>query len=239
ELGGLEVVEAGEVRTRELEPRWLLTERTVTVRGFRTGAHTIEPFVVRLLSSAEDVAAETLRTPKARLEIYSVLTKGSTLEDLRGDAGPFELAAEPVRRGLAAAVGLAAAAALLASALLLRRTARRREERRRFPPPPPAHEVALAELARVRDSGLLEEGRLAEYTDRVSDVLRRYLEARFALPAPERTTEEFLDEIAREPVLDRERKRFLAGYLAQCDLVKFAAREPGRREIEELFDSSV
>ena len=103
----------------------------------------------------------------------------------------------------------------------------------------PAHVEALRELEAIRGLGLLEEGRLAEFTDRVSDVLRRYVEARFDLPAPERTTEEFLDEIARAPVLDRERKRFLAEYLAQCDLVKFAAREPGRRELDGIYDSSV
>ncbi len=48
-----------------------------------------------------------------------------------------------------------------------------------------------------------------------------------------------MDEMARAPVLESTRKRFLADYLAQCDLVKFAAREPGRRELDELYDSSV
>jgi hypothetical protein len=254
--GGLEVVRAGDVRTRELETGWLLTERKVTVRGFRTGAYSLGGLDVRLVPKPATGAADSagapevadgpsasqprsLKVPVARLEVYSMLAADSTLADLRGEAGPFEIEPEPARWGWALVVGFTVVAHIAMGAFALRRILRRREELRLHPPLPPPHETALAELARIRESGLLEEGRTAEYTDRVSDVLRRYLEERFAIPAPERTTEEFLDEVARAPVLDRERKRFLADYLAQCDLTKFAAARPGRRELDELFDSSV
>jgi len=251
--GGLEIVRAGPVRSRELEAGWLVTERKITVRGFRTGGYSLGPLEVRLVPKAapdEPAAspshdappvpdARTLKTPVARLEVYSMLSDESTLADLRGEAGPFEIEPEPARWGWVVALVLVGAAGIAGAGFGLKGLARRREELRLHPPLPPPHETALAELARIRDSGILEEGRTAEYTDRVSDVLRLYLEERFAIPAPDRTTEEFLDEVARAPVLDRERKRFLADYLAQCDLVKFAAAEPGRRELDELFSSSV
>lgn len=239
-LGGLEVVDRSEVLTERLEPGVLVTERKIGLRGFRTGAYTLGPFKIRLIPTDADAWAKrrALKSPEAKLEIYSGVAKGSTLDDLRDAVGPFDLPPEPAGWGVVLGVALAALA-LAGAALALRFTLRRREEHRRSPPPPPAHEVALAELKEIRESGLLEEGRVSEYTDRVSDVLRRYLEARYALPAPERTTEEFLDEVARAPVLDRARKRFLADYLAQCDLVKFAAADPGRRELEGLFESSV
>jgi len=246
--GGMEIVSAGAVRSRELEAGWLVTERKVTVRGFRTGAYSFGPLEVRLVPKAAPPPSDSgppapdalpLKTPVVRFEVYSMLSDESTLADLRGEAGPFEIEPEPARWGWVVALALMAMAGVAGGAFGLRRLARRREELRLHPPLPPPHETALAELARIRDSGLLEEGRTAEYTDRVSDVLRLYLEERFAIPAPDRTTEEFLDEVARAPVLDRERKRFLADYLAQCDLVKFAAAEPGRRELDELFGSSV
>jgi len=239
-LGGLEVVDRSEVLTERLEPGVLVTERKIRLRGFRTGAYTLGPFEIRLIPTDADAWAKrrALNSPEARLEIYSGVAKGTTLDDLRDAVGPFELPPDPAGWGVVLGIPLAVLA-LAGAAFALRFALRRREERRRSPPPPPAHEVALAELREIRESGLLEEGRISEYTDRVSDVLRRYLEARFALPAPERTTEEFLDEVARAPVLDRTRKRFLADYLAQCDLVKFAAADPGRRELEGLFDSSV
>jgi hypothetical protein len=235
---GLEIVKAGRPRTRELEEGWLVTERTVTVRGFRTGPYTLGPHEVRLVTS-DGAGPEKLAAPPVTLEVYSVLADSSTLADLRGEAGPFEIEPEPARWGWAIMIALAVVAHVVMGGFALRRLLRRRNEARLHPPLPPPHETALAELARIRESGLLDEGKTAEYTDRVSDVLRLYLEERFALPAPDRTTEEFLDEVARAPVLDRERKRFLADYLAQCDLVKFAARLPGRRELDELFGSSV
>ena len=241
--GGLEIVKAGRAQTRELEEGWLVTERTVTVRGFRTGPYSLGPHEVRLVPKglAGEAAAGpvTLAAPSATLEVYSVLSGSSTLADLRGEAGPFDIEPEPARWGWVIAFVIVGMAALAGAGLALRGVVRRREEARLHPPLPPPHETALAELARIRESGLLDEGRTAEYTDRVSDVLRLYLEERFALPAPDRTTEEFLDEVARAPILDRERKRFLAEYLAQCDLVKFAAHLPGRRELDELFGSSV
>jgi hypothetical protein len=235
---GLEIVRAGRAKTRELEAGWLVTERTVTVRGFRTGPYSVGPHQVRLVPK-DDAGPRALVTPSAKLEVYSVLSGDSTLADLRGEAGPFEIEPEPTRWGWALFITFTVATHLVIATLAVRRILRRREDIRLHPPLPPPHETALAELARIRDSGLLDDGRTAEYTDRVSDVLRLYLEERFAIPAPERTTEEFLDEIARAPVLDRERKRFLADYLTQCDLVKFAAAKPGRRELDELFGSSV
>jgi hypothetical protein len=234
-LGGLEVVEAGEVASRALGPGWRETRRTLLLRGFRPGGYTVGPLEIRL----EGEASREISTPKARLEVYSTAPEGASLDDLKDVKGPFELAPRPARWGAWVAVAVGVLAALAGAALAAKRLHARREERRRNPPPPPAHETALAELKKIRESGLLESGRAAEYTDKVSDVLRRYLQGRFDLPAPERTTEEFLDEVARAAVIDRARRRFLADYLARCDLVKFAAQDPGRRELEGIFDSSV
>jgi hypothetical protein len=73
----------------------------------------------------------------------------------------------------------------------------------------------------------------------VSDTLRGYLEERFTFRAPERTTEEFLHELQGTPLLDDTQKQSLAGFLQQCDLVKFARYEPAERELRELHGSAV
>lgn len=72
----------------------------------------------------------------------------------------------------------------------------------------------------------------------VSDVLRAYVEERFELKAPERTTEEFMEELRASTKLRGDHKLLLEDFLSRCDLVKFARFEPTVPELEALLDSA-
>ncbi len=73
----------------------------------------------------------------------------------------------------------------------------------------------------------------------VSDALRVYLEERFELRAPERTTEEFLVDLQTATHLNDAQKRSLADFLERCDLVKFARFEPTESALSELHESAL
>lgn len=73
----------------------------------------------------------------------------------------------------------------------------------------------------------------------VSDAARWYLEERFKFRAPERTTEEFLNDLQRTDRLTRDQKDSLGAFLESCDLVKFAKYEPGESELRDLHASAV
>lgn len=73
----------------------------------------------------------------------------------------------------------------------------------------------------------------------VSETLRVYLEERFKLRAPERTTEEFLVELQTSHSLNTEQKESLARFLESCDLVKFARFEPSESALRELHESAL
>lgn len=73
----------------------------------------------------------------------------------------------------------------------------------------------------------------------VSDTARVYLEERFNLRAPERTTDEFLVELRASHHLTREQKQSLGAFLESCDLVKFARFEPTEQALRELHDSAL
>jgi hypothetical protein len=100
----------------------------------------------------------------------------------------------------------------------------------------PAHEVAYARLKLLVDENLVEAGRIKEFYERISNILRHYIEDRFNLHAPERTTEEFLDEIKNADVLSPADKEKLAEFLNHCDMVKFAKYEPAAGQIQKTFD---
>jgi len=116
---------------------------------------------------------------------------------------------------------------------------KRRKRRVESPPPPvppvPAHVRARERILQAR--AWIEQPK--PFCIAVSDALRLYLEESLRLRAPERTTEEFLDELQASAQLSREQKRALAEFLERCDLVKFARDEPSLQDLEALQNSAL
>lgn len=105
------------------------------------------------------------------------------------------------------------------------------------PPQPPApatpllpHVLALRELERVRGMPRAMPAHVDSFYVALSQVLRVYVEGRFGLHAPERTTEEFLVEAERHGGIPVEQRAALRRFLQACDLVKFAGVVPGEAE---------
>ena len=114
---------------------------------------------------------------------------------------------------------------------------RRRQQRRAIVlsvPEVPAHQKARRRLLIARDH--FDEPQV--FCIIVSDTVRAYLEDRFQLKAPERTTEEFVGELQSSPSLTPEQKSRLGEFLERCDLAKFARYQPDRSELERLYHSA-
>ena len=102
-------------------------------------------------------------------------------------------------------------------------------------PPEPADLVAMRQLEELRDAPRATPAEVESFYVRLSDVLRTYIEGRFGLRAPERTTEEFLAEAEATPYLQSDQRETLRRFLAQCDLVKFAGMQPPSHVDDETF----
>jgi hypothetical protein len=100
----------------------------------------------------------------------------------------------------------------------------------------PAHELAYQRLRELVAEDLVGQGRVKEFYERVSNILRHYIEDRFELRAPERTTEEFLYELQGSGVLEARDKDRLKDFMTSCDLVKFAKFQPEAGDIQKVFD---
>jgi hypothetical protein len=103
------------------------------------------------------------------------------------------------------------------------------------PPPEPAHIRARRRLEAAL--GLLSDPK--QFCVEVSDTLRWYLEQRFELRAPERTTEEFLNDLSSTLLLEPAQKARLAAFLQECDLVKFARFEPTEESLRRLHAAAL
>lgn len=100
----------------------------------------------------------------------------------------------------------------------------------------PAHEIAYERLQALVRQDLVKAGKIKEFYERLSDILRHYIEHRFNLKAPERTTEEFLAELPSVGVLAKPEQERLGEFLRHCDLVKFAKYNPTAEQIQKTFD---
>lgn len=127
------------------------------------------------------------------------------------------------------------ALALIAAIVGLLLWLQRRRENRPVSPPIPPHVRALE---RLREA-LALIAQPEPFVVAVSNTLRLYLEERFNLRAPERTTEEFLHELHTDPLLLPRQKQSLSDFLERCDLVKFARYQPGEPELHDLHDAAV
>lgn len=132
------------------------------------------------------------------------------------------------------AAGIALALIALAAMIAYWIRKRRRPEAKPVAPSVPPHQEARRRLeAALR---LISDPK--PFCVAVSDALRWYLEQRFELRAPERTTEEFLEELRVSDLLNGEQKEVLAEFLQRCDLVKFARLEPNESELLRLHDTA-
>jgi len=207
--------------------------RTYYLEPFLEGTYTVPPLTVEFWEEQEGADERmTFDTETFSMTVSSVLPPDSE-PGLKAIAGPLDVR-DPLpwfRYALIAILLLALAAALYWY---------------RFhytpPPPPPAlpvppHERALAALEAIRRAKLVEQGRYKEYYIQVSDVLRRYMEEQFQVRAPERTSEEFLEDLQHSAVLGLQEQLLLREFLRHCDLVKFARAEPTSEQINETMET--
>jgi len=239
-----------DIKTRRLPPdipdgdgrRW--THR-YELSTFESGELVIPPVTARFTDhraaeaseagAAEPIEGE-LTTDPLPIVVSSVLAaddEPGSFRDIK-DAVPVDVPRDADRFWLTAGVSaLVLAAAIVLLFLLLRRMRARGGAAEPVPLP---HVWAFWQLDRLDAEDLLARQLLREYYSRLSDIVRRYIERRFALMAPERTTEEFLRDAGRSRLLSRDHKDLLAGFLREADMVKFALHRPpaddGRRAMD-------
>ena len=95
-------------------------------------------------------------------------------------------------------------------------------------------ERAMLELDRLLKKGLPGRGRYKDFYVELTMVVRRYIQRRHAVRAPNLTTDEFLRAAAENPAFTREALAELKQFLESADMVKFA----GVEATPEMADSA-
>ena len=174
----------------------------------------------------------TIETQSITITVVSVIPDSEEPPELRDIAPP--VAMPGLSPWLYFLMGVGATALALAGYWLLRQRRKRAEKEAAAEPP---HQVAMRELQRLLAEDLVEKGEAKLFYLRLSNILRRYIEDRFAIRAPEQTTEEFLDDLRRDNAFADLQKELLEEFLRHCDLVKFAEHQPSREEVDGAVNS--
>ena len=144
---------------------------------------------------------------------------------IEADAGKIGI---PFWREHWVAIALCALAALALAALVFRK--------RKAAPISPKDRALLRISRAVAKSDRLGAG---AYALEISHAARDYIEDKYSLPAPERTTQEFLKMAAQSEIFDDSSREILARILNLSDMAKFARHSFLEGERTELSEAAI
>lgn len=206
-------------------------EQTYTLEAQTSGRHRVPPLRLEMIDgrtpdkAGEKTKPQEILTDEIALEIEPVKTEalgkelaaaaGTLDPDVGGTSWLFVL-------GIASAVLVVGSGTIL---LVRALGARRRIEQQRS-----AYDEAVAQLRALEDRGAPDAESADSWFVELSAIVRRYLEQRYEIRAPELTTEEFLLVATARPELGAEHRVLLSQFLERCDRVKFAGYRPDAEE---------
>ncbi|MEE9119525.1 MAG: hypothetical protein V3U02_13155, partial [Calditrichia bacterium] len=100
-------------------------------------------------------------------------------------------------------------------------------------PQRPAHEVALESLEELLKKDLLSDGLIKEFYSDISEIIRRYIEGRYFIPALGETSREILIELNGQDISEEMLLKAKES-LELSDLVKFAKYKPSDEENQNV-----
>ena len=209
----------------------ILVQKTFILEPYLPGTYTIPPLTILYQETKDGAEENKLTTEEVQISVRSFLPDDTGDLQIKDIRPPEELPLDIIRLLWLAGSLLSIFILAIAGFIYWRKTRAKKEEVIIQKSP---DEIAFKELDTLLAEDLLARGKVKLFHLRISDILRSYIENRFGLKAPERTTEEFLSELTQDVQIQKallgDHKRLLGEFLNQCDLVKFAKHEPSIEE---------
>ncbi|RKY91665.1 hypothetical protein DRQ15_04425 [candidate division KSB1 bacterium] len=225
-LGGFEIRDYHVYEPQKQDGK-LIDKVEYTISTFDIGEFEIPPLTI-FYTLPGDTTRQALRTEPIKIVVESV--KPSEAGDIKDIKPQVEVPRNWRRIILFASAGVLVVLLILGVIYYLKK---RRAGEPLFPAKPeilrPPHEVAFEELEQLKNSDLLQKGEIKLYYIRISDIIRRYIEGRYQIPAIEMTTTDLLQNM-HQAEIDEGHIQLVQQFLELCDLVKFAKYIPTDEE---------
>jgi hypothetical protein len=200
---------------------------------YKTGTFTFPGIPVYI---TDDRGHKTeLESPPVDVEIQSTLTGDDTgLRDLKKQADiPGEV---PWLWWILLA---AAVCILCTAAWFVRRKFRATDSEIPSGPAQDPLDLAESELRNLIALNLPENGQTKKFYVRLSEIVKRILEAAYGIATVERTTIEIMESLHRQSGFDHNIPEAVQSLLLQCDVVKFAKYIPSKSENDHAADEAL
>lgn len=224
--------------------KWTASQ-TYTLQAPMSGKQRIPPLSIEFVDERSGQAqaagvpaaagkAQEILTEEIALDVASVMPEGAVASEL-GEPRDVLSTSSTSRLVTALVIALAVVLVLgIGGVVAVRRWRAERQARRRAS----AYDVAMTRLAQLEGRGLPQPEEADDWYVELSGIIRRYLEDRYSLRAPELTTEEFLQVARQSGLLSSEHRELLSTFLIGCDRVKFARYAPRDEESMQALDSA-
>jgi hypothetical protein len=219
-MNGVEVLAISKIDTTNLGNDRVQLKYHYLITSFDSALYLLPPF--KAIAGTDTAYSESLAL---NVSTYPVDTVSKQFYDIKGSIQPKFVWADylPWIIGIIWGLGLIA----LIAFIIYRRINNKpiipfiKKEEPYLPP----HARALKELDAVKIQKLWQMGKVKEYHSDVTDILRKYIDERFDIPALEMTSGEILDKIKGYSDVDASCDH-LKQILILADFVKFAKYNP-------------
>ena len=237
-LGSITVIGRGKVDTSYSADKKTVTySQQLNMTCYDSGFYTIPsiPFKHRILPDTTGIVSGTTML---LLAVHTV--KVDTTQAIKPIIGPLKV---PVSFGEMLPWILAAIAVVLLVMTVIWYLRKRGRQEPIFNLKPrivlPAHELALQEIEKLRIKKLWQSGKVKEYHSELTEILRKYIEDRFLVPALEQTSAEIIDSLMNSAGCPHKALNMLGNLLLLADMVKFAKADPLAMENEKSLNDGI
>jgi len=218
-MTGVEVLAISKIDTTDLGNDRVQLKYHYLITSFDSALYLLPPF--KAISGADTAYSESLALNVSTLQVDTVSKK---FYDIKGVIEPKFVWSDylPLIIGLIWGIGLIALIIFIIYRLVNNKPIIPFKKEEPYVPP---HTRALKELDAVKAQKLWQTGKVKEYHSDITDILRKYMNERFDIPALEMTSGEILDKIKEYREADTSYD-ILKQILILADFVKFAKYNP-------------
>lgn len=234
-LGKFEVIQSSPIDTVKKDGKLQLSKKIV-FSAFEDGTFTVPSFKFQY-KKINDTAIKALETDTYQVVVNAMAV--DTAQPIKPINEPLEVPVTlkellPYIGGGILLIGL-----IILIIFLIRKNRRKEIPVKKTIIKRAPHEIAIEKLTELEKEKMWQKGKVKEYHDRVTDIVREYLALRFQIPALEQTTDEIIQNLEYRRIGSEQIEK-LTEIFRLADLAKFAKAEPlpqeNERSIKVAFD---